>query len=91
MATYMVHIATTDATHDYAPLWGALDRLQACRAFIDVWFVDTYQPVDMMMSGFRRLLTEGDRLFLLQISERALLGSLGMMPEAQRWLEARRP
>ena len=90
MATFMVHISASGADHDYAPLWSALDRVHACRAFEKVWFVDTYQPVEMFTRAIERLLSADDRIFLLQMTDRALVASRGMTDEAQHWLQKRR-
>ena len=77
------------ATHDYSPLWEALQKAQAQHLMDTTWLIDVSQDAAATTDALLSHCRPGDKLFLLTFTSDAAWSGTGLTSGAKSWLSER--
>ncbi len=89
MAIYLVDFSLRAMDHDYAPLWGVMQKAGAQRAMDTTWFVDVQQSVGELTNALLSHIRPRDRLLVVEIATNAGWSATAMDDETKDWLKRR--
>ena len=83
---YVVSCALRDPSHDYSPLWNALDRRGAKRAMEAVWLLESNDGIPDLTQAVLPMLKDDDRLLIAVIGQ---WSATHLLEEAQEFLRGK--
>jgi hypothetical protein len=87
---YLVSCALRDPSHDYMPLWSALEKAGARRAMEAVWLLETDSSLQAITEAVRSHLEKSDRLFIAALGKNPW-SATNLLDDTGVWLKTRLP